>query len=135
MFGKFRDIFRTILERDRLQCDHVETEIEIFAKLAGAYHLCQVPIRCGDKTNVNGYFLVAAQGRDGPLLKDPEQLGLEFVFQFANLVQKERAAVGCAKQPSAAFSAPVKAPLTCPNMWPAKRSPLTAAQSTGIKGF
>ena len=76
---------------------HLKPKIQVFAKPARTDQFVQIAIGRADDADIDGNFLVAAHRRDRLLLKDCEELALEFVFQLPDLIEKQRAAMGGAE--------------------------------------
>ena len=72
----------------------VETEIEIFAKSAGAVGGFEIAVRRGNHADVHWHFFVAAHGPDFLFLQDAQELRLHLERKLADFVEKNRAAVG-----------------------------------------
>src|SRR5450432_4354493 len=60
-------------------------------------------------------IVLATQPADSQILQDAKQLRLCGLRHLADLIQKQRAAVGHSKQPAERSIASVKAPFSCPN--------------------
>ena len=134
MFAQIFEVFQTILERNRPETDHVKPKIPALAKLARQDHVAQIAIGPATIAHVDSNFLVAAHRRNGPLLEGAEQLALEFEFQFPDLVEKQRAAIGGAEVPSCGAVSPRESPSDVPEQMRGEKRPVIAAQSTAMKG-
>ena len=87
-----------------------------------------------DHANIDGDRL-AADRRDHALLQGPQDFRLHGERHVADLVEKERAAVGIAERARTVAAAPVKAPLIWPNSSLSSSSAGIAAQFTATKGL
>jgi len=74
--------------------DHVQTVVQVFAKLALIDELPQVALAAGDNPHVDGNLPCSAQALDCPGLDDPKQLDLHRHRHIVHVVQEDRAAVG-----------------------------------------
>ncbi len=92
VIAKDPDVIRPLLQANGFHADDVQPVEQVEAKTARFDLLLQVPVRGGDHANVHRNRIVAADRHDLPLLQDPQQLGLQVQVEFANFVQKNRAA-------------------------------------------
>ena len=60
----------------------------------------EIAVGGGDHADIHFGSLIAAHGPDFLLLQDPQQLGLHLQGQFADLIEKDRAAVRRLEQAS-----------------------------------
>src|SRR5205807_6257111 len=88
------DVFTPLAQRKEFQADYIQAEIEIAAEAALMNGNLQVAIGGSDDPDVNGNRLGAAHRADLLFLQRPQQLGLQVHWKFANLIQKNGAAVG-----------------------------------------
>src|SRR5262245_11547320 len=79
--------------RDR-QRQHVKTVEQVLAEVALLHPVQELAVGSGDDANVDLHRLAAADGLDRALLERAEQLHLRGQRQLADLVQKQRAAMG-----------------------------------------
>ena len=89
-----RNVLAPLAQRHRLHRKHVEAEIEVFAKPAALHFLLEVAVGGGDQADVDGAGALCADAFEIALLQHPQQLALQFERNFADLVEKQRAAVG-----------------------------------------
>ena len=73
---------------------HVEAVIEILAQLAGGDRLAQPHIGRGDDADIDLDRLPAADPQDLALLQKAQQQALQIDRHIADLVEKQRAAMG-----------------------------------------
>ena len=83
-----------VLEGGRADIDDVQTVVEVFAERPLCEHLQEILVGGGDEPEVDGNRLCAAEADDGARFDRPEKLHLRVEVDFADFVQKERAAVG-----------------------------------------
>src|SRR5207302_6471609 len=67
-----------------MNCDHIQPEIKVLAKLAGAIRSFQIPVRGRDHPNVHFDFVVAADRTHFLLLQETQKFGLHLLRQFSN---------------------------------------------------
>ena len=89
-----RNVLAPLAQRHRLHRKHVEAEIEVFAKPAALHFLLEVAVGGGDQAHVDGAGALFADAFEIALLQHAQQLALQFQRNFADLVEKQRAAVG-----------------------------------------
>src|SRR2546421_12266569 len=77
-----------------MNCDHIQPEIKVLAKLAGAIRSFQIPVRGRDHPNVHFDFVVAADRTHFLLLQETQKFGLHLLRQFSNFIQEDSAVVG-----------------------------------------
>ena len=77
---------------------HVQPEIEIFAKSAGAVGRFQVAVRGRDHAHVHWDLFVAPHGPHFLFLQHAQQLRLHFQRKLADFVEEDCAAVRCMKK-------------------------------------
>ena len=86
--------------------------VEIAAEAPGAHLQLEIAIRGADQPELGPPPLIAAHPLVGSLLNQAQQLGLQGVREFADLVQEQRAAVGQGERAvAAAHGAGVGSPL------------------------
>ena len=93
MVREKRHVPRPLAERRQHDRDHVDAVEEVVAELALPDELRGVAVGRGHETDVHVDELGPADATDLPLLKRPEELGLERLGQLADLVEEERAPV------------------------------------------
>src|SRR5947209_835120 len=74
--------------------DDVQAIVEIAPESATLDLFLQITIAGSNQSNINLKRLCSADSFKGALLKNTQQLDLHGGRQFANLVEKERAAIG-----------------------------------------
>ena len=79
--------------------EDVQAVIEVFAESPLRGHLHELAVRGRDDADVDFDLLVRADPLDGALLQDAQQLGLHRQREFADFVEKDRAAVGLFESP------------------------------------
>jgi len=95
----------------------------------------QVPVRRSDHPHVHLEGLGTSQPLELPLLQHPQELPLEFHGHLADLIQKDRPAVGNLETSDLPRMGPVKAPFSRPKSSLSMRFPGRAAQFTVIIGL
>src|SRR5262245_11742753 len=88
------DILLPLAQRRHANGDDLEPEIEILAKTTVAYQLLQVGVGRGEHAHVHAHLAAAADAHELPLLEHAQQLGLRQQVHVADLVEKNRPAVG-----------------------------------------
>ena len=68
--------------------------VQILAETAGAHGLFEVRIGRGDNPRVNGDFLAPADALNALLLKEAQELHLDWEGNFPDFIQEKRAAAG-----------------------------------------
>src|SRR5689334_16073404 len=94
---KHSDVVAAFAQRRQAEFDRVQAVIEIGAEQASLHEFLQVAMRCANHSCVHWLCLVAAQALERPLLQDSQQLYLQTGRQFANFIEKDRAALGSLK--------------------------------------
>ena len=134
LFGQKGDILLAISERGDLEGYHVEPEIQVDSKRVLPDHFRQGAVRGGDDPDVDGYGAKRSERDDSAFLQASEQAGLRFGQKFADLIEKERAAIGGSENPTVLQAAPVNAPRTWPKSCDSRRESRRVEQSTGTNG-
>src|SRR5262252_7383035 len=94
MFNQHGNVLAALPEgRDRDR-KNIQPVPEVFADLSLIYLLFQVPVGSGDNVHVNLYRLGASQPLELAFLNYAQQLYLQLQRQLANLIEKNRGAVG-----------------------------------------
>jgi len=96
-------------------------------------HFVQVFVCGGYESEIAFNFPCQRQGGESDVPEELSKSFLESSRQFAYLIEKKRAALGLFTRPSRAFSAPVKAPFSCPKRILSTRVWGNDAQSTTTK--
>src|SRR6185312_528914 len=94
MLDQQRQVFDPLAERWQLDRNDVEPIIQVFAELAGGDGLGQVDVGRGEDSRVGLDHLAAPDSLEGPVLEDPEELGLHAHRQGADLVEQQGPAAG-----------------------------------------
>jgi hypothetical protein len=94
VLDEHRDVSRAVAERRHHDVEDGEPVIEIGAELAGVDLRAQVAVRGRDDADVHRRRLVGADAADLAALERAQQLRLEVERQLADLVEKQRPAVG-----------------------------------------
>ena len=85
------DIIASIAKRRHHDRKHVQSIVEVAAKLFFVEHDGQIAIRGGDDSGVGSTCRGAAYPLELAVLQHSQKLGLELERDIANLVKKERA--------------------------------------------
>ena len=96
--GDLQVVLSAVTERRDLDAEDIQAVIEILAEFTRLHHLQQIAVGGADDPDVHRDDRVVPHPADLLFLQDPEQRGLKFQGQFADLVQKDGAAVGRFKQ-------------------------------------
>src|SRR5690606_26495157 len=94
MLHEQRNILRAIAQRHRANREHAEPEEQIFAETALPDLVLQIAIRRRDDPHVDVPRLLLADALERAFLEHAQQLALELERDLADLVEKQRAAVG-----------------------------------------
>ena len=94
MLGQRHDLARPIAQRRHANLDHVEAIIEVLAKALLAHRLFERLVGGGDDAGVDLRGRRAADPLESLVLQKAQQLGLQRGREVADLVEKDRAAVG-----------------------------------------
>src|ERR1051326_362241 len=76
---------------DRNEIEPIE---QIFAKLAARDHICEIAISRGDDTQIDSARNARAEHFIGAILQHAQQFHLRVSIEIADLIKKDRAAVG-----------------------------------------
>ena len=93
-FDQRGDVAAALAQRRHAHRQHVQAVVQVFAELAGLHQRLQIAAGGGDHARVKAHQLVAAQRLGLAVLQRAKQLGLQAWRHVADLVQKQRAAVG-----------------------------------------
>src|SRR6266850_5497671 len=88
------NVLQALAQRRHRDGEHVQTIVEIDAKLSVFNHLAEVAMRGGDETDVRVYGSRAPQALEFLLLEHAQELRLQPRRNIADLIQKQRAVVG-----------------------------------------
>jgi hypothetical protein len=100
VLGEEQDVALPLPEGRQVKCQDRESMVEVLAEPACPRRRLEIEIGRGDDPNVHRLALGRAQAPDRALLQHRQELGLEPVRQKADLVEKQRAAVGGLKEAS-----------------------------------
>ena len=93
MRDQWRNILRALTKRWDVHRENVQPIVQITAESPGAHILRQIPIRRRHESHIDLQSLRPAQPFKFPLLQHAQQQNLHFLGQFADFVQKKRAAM------------------------------------------
>ena len=85
-------------KRRHVQGHHVEAEVKVFAERSVLVSRFKIAVGGGDHAHVDLNPLVAAHRTHFFFLQYAQQFGLQFQRQFADFVEKDRAAIGGLEQ-------------------------------------
>ena len=109
--GQQENVVFPLLERRQVDGNHAQPEEEILAELAFLHGQLEVLVRGRDHPHIHPDLLAAADPLDDLLLQEAQHLHLERQGQLADLVEKERPAVGQFEAPLALHVGPRVGPL------------------------
>src|SRR5439155_109224 len=92
--GERHDIFASRPQRQELDRDHVQAEVEVLAEAAGRDLVAQDAVGRRDDAHVDRARRAAADAQDLALLQHAQELHLDVGRDLGDLVEEERAAVG-----------------------------------------
>ncbi len=95
---EYRQIIQPVAQRRQSDRDDVEAVEQILPKLALLHHAFQMTVGGADQAHINRDFCRLAHRAHAPLLHGAQQLGLHRQGQFADLVEKQRAALRRGKE-------------------------------------
>src|SRR3989339_958427 len=87
-------IFIPFTQRRKINRNNIKTVEKVFSKLSLAYHLLQITVRCGDKTNIGFNRFVSPDTLKLLLLQNSEEFDLEGWSNVADLIEEEGTSVG-----------------------------------------
>ena len=111
MAHKAGQIVGPLAQRRNGNLKGVDAEEQILAKRARSHHLLQRPMGGTHNPHIDGDGVVVTHSADFATFQCPQQPRLERLGEFADLVQKQRAAIGHLKQPSPMFLGAGEGPL------------------------
>ncbi len=94
MFDERRNIRGAFAKRRERYADDIESIIEILSESPLFNTRQQVPVRCGDDSNVERSVLVTSNATDLSTLKRSQKTRLQIQRQLADLVDEERPSLG-----------------------------------------
>src|SRR5262249_19041326 len=95
------NILPSLAQRRQADRKNMQPVIQVLAKILVLDLLKEVAIRRSNDAHVHPHRRVAAHAIEFTLLQNAEQLDLGFRRQFADFVEKDRAAIGQLKSPLA----------------------------------
>ena len=106
MPGQEFQVVSPFAQRGKGQGEDVQTEEEVFPELSLLHPEAQITVRHGDEADIHRNGLQPPYPIDLPLLKNPEQLGLEGGVKLAHLVQHQGSLLGELELPRLAVKGP-----------------------------
>src|SRR5438270_5408512 len=94
MLNEDRDVVGTLTQGRQVQCDDIETIVEIRAEAARLDFFLEIAIRCGDETRVDRNRFGGADRNHLAMLQNTQKLDLRRGRSLADLVEKERSRRG-----------------------------------------
>src|SRR5579864_7107683 len=94
MLDQWRDVFATLAQRRKRDGENIDAMIEILAKFPLSHQLVELPMCGDDHPYIDGNGAIASHPLDFAGLKHPQKLGLHGKRHVADLIEKQRAAVG-----------------------------------------
>src|SRR6185437_13150406 len=91
---QMRNILASRAERRDRQRQHMQAVEQVFAEMPALDAIEQPAIGCGDDADIDLHGLAAADRLDGAFLQRAQQFYLCVQWQFRDLVEEQRAAVG-----------------------------------------
>jgi hypothetical protein len=92
--ARYRDVLRPFPQRRQADREGVDPVVEVLPEASFSYQQVEWPVGGGDEAEIDLDRLVAAEPFDAVLLERAQQLGLGEQGEVADLVEKQRAAVG-----------------------------------------
>ena len=94
VIGEQQDVRLALAQRRHEDREHVQPVVEILAEFAGGNRFLQILVGGRDQADVGADRLGAAEPFEFALLQHAQQLDLRGEVQVADLVEKQRAALG-----------------------------------------
>src|SRR5207245_2391259 len=88
-------------EGRHVDLDDVDPKVEVFPEASPCDRGLEIAVGRRHQTHVARDLGIAADRPDCPFLQDPQQLGLQGEWQFADLVEQKRPAAGLDEEPGA----------------------------------
>src|SRR5436309_6066940 len=104
IFRQQGNILAAFAQSRHLDLDNRNSEIKIFAEGAFADHLIEIAVRSTNHSHIYRMWKVGSKTLHGPFLQNAQQLGLQWQREIANLVNKNRSAVGLFKSSAPALA-------------------------------
>ena len=89
-----RNVFPAVAQRRNVNGKHLEAEEQVLAEPILAHRLTEVAIAGRNQADIDLHGSAAAQSLEGAILQHPQQFGLQLERELADLVEKQRAAIG-----------------------------------------
>ncbi len=89
-----RNVLPTVAQRRNPNGKHLQPEKQVLAEPILAHRLTEVAIGGRNQSDIDLQSSAAAQSLEGAILQNPQQFGLQLERQLADLVEKQRAAIG-----------------------------------------
>ena len=87
-----------LAQAGKMNCDHVQPEVEIFAKRSGSVRCFQIAVRGGNHADIHWILFVASHRPDFFFLQHSQKLGLHLERQFTDFIEENCAAISRVKQ-------------------------------------
>ena len=94
VFRESRDIVLPVAQRRQRKRKHEDPVVEILAEVPGRHLFLEIAMRGDDHANIHAHRRAAADALDLALFENAQQLGLHDRRHVADLVEKQRAAMG-----------------------------------------
>ena len=94
MLGEEEHVAAPRAERRHFDLDDVDPKVEVFPEGSLCDRRLEITVGRRHQAHVARDLRIAADRPDCPLLQDPQKLGLQGEWQFADLVEQERPAIG-----------------------------------------
>lgn len=115
-----------------MNVNYIQSVIQVLAESSSFYFFLKIFVCRRNYTNINFYSLLSADTFKFFFSKNPKNFYLNILIYFPDFIKKNCASVGKFKSAFLQWSAPVKAPFSCPKSSLSKRVSLRAAQWTFI---
>jgi hypothetical protein len=93
-----QNVFFAIAQRRNEDGNDRQAVIEVLAKLALAHRFFQIAVGSGDHAHIHLHVADAADAANDLIFEHAQQFGLQQGRKFADLVEKQRAAIGGLEQ-------------------------------------
>src|SRR6185436_9612144 len=92
-FGEIDDVFAAFAERRDPDGEHADTVEQILPEFSARHHLRDIPIRCSDDSELDGYLALAAHSAKAHRIEELEELRLRALRKLRDLVEKQRSPI------------------------------------------
>src|ERR1700676_327744 len=99
MREKQRHVFAAVAQRRKDQMNHVQTVVKIFAEAAFADQSKEVDVGSGNDADIHFNCFGAAEAHEFTLLNDAQELGLRFMADSGDLIEKYGALIRDFEEP------------------------------------